>query len=54
MLVEKKKILYVRFKTNPTLYNENKYKKYKNKLTNIIGNKKKNLYSIELPHKKKN
>ena len=48
MLVGKKKILYVKFKTNPTLYNENKYKKYKNKLTNIIRNCEKQFYSIEL------
>ena len=48
MLVRKKINLYVKFKTNPTLYNENKYKKYENKLTNIIRNCEKQLYSTEL------
>ena len=49
----KKYILYVKFKTDPTLYNENKYKKYKNKLTNIIRNCDKQFYSIELQKKRK-
>ena len=40
----KKNILYVQFKTNQTLYNENKYKRYKNKLTNIIRNCEKQFY----------
>ena len=44
----KKNILYVKFKTNPTLHIENKYKKYENKLTNIIRNCEKQFYSIEL------
>ena len=30
--------LYVTSKTNPTMSNENKHKKYKNKLTNIMRN----------------
>ena len=45
----KKNILYVKSNTNPTLYNENKYKKYKNKLTNIIRKKyMKNIFVINL------
>ena len=43
----KKNNLYIKFRTNPTLYNENKYKKYENKLTNIIRNCEKQFYSIE-------
>ena len=44
--------LYVKFKTNQTLYNGNIYKKYKNKLTNIMRNCEKQFYSIELEEKR--
>ena len=53
MLLEQNNF-YDKFGTNPTLYNENKYKKHKNKLANIMRNSEKQFYSIELDNSKNN
>ena len=45
---KKKNKLYVAFKKNPTFQNECKYKKYKNKLTNILRTCEETYYSNKL------